>query len=178
MRIPFEVAHQSGLVPGLVVLLLWRKLPKKVRLLSVAWAISWAADSVTHYIGGGFRNSYFWLPVQISLVLFVFIEGVLAKLTAVAAVAVLTAMAVALTYPGPDFLLSAFGSIAILEVARGPLAVPVYVYFGLGTLAYLVWAGGLFGGVIDGWNLYQNCRLVTYALFVPIVLYPRTRKAL
>jgi len=164
-----ELAHQSALVPLAVALVFWRRLPRAWRFLAVAWTLSWVGDSMAYSVGDPWRPSYLWLPAQIAIVLVAFLSDRMARFVAVAGVALLAVTSVQATWPGPEWITTLAGSLAILAVVDGVLSWPVIIYFGLGSLAYLLWLTG----ADEMFYVYQVCRVVAYALYVGILLHKR-----
>ncbi len=166
----FELAHQIGLVPILAMLVMGRKLPGMYWLVAVAFSVSWFADSLAHFSGGNWVAWHLLLPVQIWLVLLAFIDD--RRAFAALALFMLAVLSWAWHGPGPDQLVITTGSIAILLVARGALAWPLYVYFGGGTVAYLVMTSGVGGAMLPAWYCYQSCRLLSFIFFIGIIAPP------
>ena len=146
-------------------------------LLSVALSMSWVGDSVQHYIGGSFAAGSFWLPFQIGIAWFALLGRGLRTL-ALWGVAGLTALSFSVSFPSPDWVLTLGGSIGLLLAAnhRGKIALPVFIYFGLGSCFYLmlVMRIGVIGMALP-WYAYQGCRLA--AIVTLIVLMAQTSKA-
>lgn len=176
----FEVLHQAALVPLLAVLLLRPPGPEYL-LVGAGLAVSWVGDSLAHFAGGSFVPSYFWLPVQIALVLAAFPPeggdrttwGVVVGIAAV----VLALASARLTAPGPDLLVTIGGSLAILVLAKGGLRVPLYLYFGLGTVCYVLMVERVRGDAIPAWALYQVARVLAFVAFLWLVVRRRGRWA-
>ena len=178
----FEVAHQAGLVPLVAMVLLGRRLSMEWWLLALAWSVSWVADSVTHFAGGAWFVSHLWLWLQFVYVLAVFMAPSIHRAMAMSAVVLMAMSSAQLSAPGPDWLLTSGGSALILTAAwraegRGAaLALPAFVYFGLGSIAYL-WMVSRMGSpeFSPAWQTYQACRLLAFLLFVVIVIRERGR---
>lgn len=171
----FEIAHQIGLVP-VVALVLWgRQLPAKWWLFGLALGVSWVADSAQAYAGGVWGTWYVFLPVQLALAFAAYTDSAAERVAGAAFVGVLAASSAWLTYPGLDWLGTAVGSVLILFYAleRGPLWVPGFVYFGLGTLAYLGIALRDDANFMPWWYAYQACRLVAIVWFCSLVYRER-----
>jgi hypothetical protein len=76
--------------------------------------------------------------------------------------------------PGPEWIITLLGSVAVIIVARGPLAIPLRIYFGLGTAAYfcmLLW----FFDPMPAWYAYQSFRLLAFMAFA-LVISQRSRE--
>lgn len=166
----FEVAHQIGLLPILAMMAMGRKLPRAYWLVALALFVSWFADSATHFIGGAWGAWYFFLPVQLWLVLAAFTDGRRA-LWALALLG-LTCLSWVWHSPGPDQLVTVIGSVAILYVVRGPLLWPLSVYFGAGTVAYLVMTSQTGADILPAWYAYQACRALGIIFFIGIIAPP------
>lgn len=180
-----EVAHQLGYLPLLWVVLVvlvsarWlsaEKVAPAAWLVAVAFFVSYPWDSVVHAlpIEDQFKPSYFFLPIQIWLVLTAFVKGPTDRFFSAGALVLLAFASAAFSWPGPDFLLTLVGSAAILSVARGWLALPLWVYFFLGTLAYFGFAFG--ANFTAALNAYQACRALAFVCFIGIIAPPLIRK--
>jgi hypothetical protein len=158
----YEIAHQAGLVPVIAALTQWQRTPRPYRLVAGAFAVSWIADSLSHYTSGSWGGiDYVWLPIQFALVLMA-VKPDLLLLWAL----MLTAMASWLmSAPGPDWLLTLVGSLLVLFHARGRIAVPLWLYFGAGSIAYSGMLATM-SDVLPAWYLYQGCRLTAFGAFV------------
>ena len=166
----FEVAHQRGLLPIVGMLVMGRKLSRTYWLVACGLGVSWFADSVMHFTGGGWGAWYLFLPMQIWLVLAAFNPG---RLTLWAlALLVLASVSWALRGPGPDQIVTAVGSVAILYVARGRMVWPLYIYFGAGTVAYLFMTTQVAGNILPAWCAYQACRALGIIFFIGIIPPP------
>ncbi len=158
-----ELAHQSALLP-VVAVLLWRP-SWPWSLLALAWAVSWIADSMAWATGGSWAALYVWVPVQVGLVLLaVADEWDRAKVLALVVFAGVVSALV--SYPDPEVLVIALGSAAIVMLAKGRLRWPLYLYFGSGTVLYLMMVSGEF---MTYWYGYQASRLGAFAVFVALV---------
>jgi hypothetical protein len=168
----FEVAHQIGVIPVLGMLIFGRKLPRVYWLVALAFFVSWFADSAMHFIGGTWEAWYFFLPVQVWLMVVAFTDNAVHWL--MGAVALLLLLVASWTWhaPAPDQLVTVIGSVAILYMAGGRLAWPLYVYFGAGTAAYLVMVSQVGSNFMPWWYCYQGCRALSYILFIGIIAPP------
>ena len=147
-----------------------RRLPYGYWLVALAFFVSWFADSVMYFTGGEWQATYFWLPVQLWLVLLALIRAPVHRLLSAIALLLLASVSLALSWPGPDYLITVAGSVAILYLARGWLAFPLYIYFGAGTVAYLIMvphAGS--ASILTPWLWYQGCRLFAFIAFIGII---------
>lgn len=165
----FTVAHHASLLPVLFLLAFGRDLPARYWLVAIGWFISWFADSIGDFIGGAWWGWYLLLPVQVWFMLAAFV-GPSERVFYAVALALLVPVSIISDAPGPEILITFIGSIAILWVARGPLAIPLYIYFGLGTIAYasmiIAFQGG--GDYLSPWRLYRDCRLLAFLTFIAI----------
>jgi hypothetical protein len=173
-----ELLHQAALVPLVVALIYGRRCPVPHRLLALAFAVSWVGDSLAHYASGSFMPSYFWLPVQFTLALAAFppAQGVRLSwgLLMLATMMGLAVFSAALSAPGPDLLLTIVGSVVLLAVARLDLRLPVFLYFGFGTVCYvLMMSSRGYDGYLPAWALYQGARMAAFAAFLVILIRHR-----
>jgi len=102
----FEVAHQMGLIPIIFLMAFGRRSPRAFWLVGLALMVSWFGDSAMHFIGGGWVASYFWLPVQMWLVLLAFIRSPTNRIASGLALLVLGPVSMFLSWPGPDQLIT------------------------------------------------------------------------
>ena len=178
----FELSHGLALVPLIGMALWWRKLPQPVKsrywFLAVAFFMSGVGDTLVKALGDGWGTTQrVWVPFQIGLALWAYIED--ATHRAVVFFGLLGATVLSLQIPGPDIILTVGGSMLVMKVAKGRSMFPVWIYFWFGTIAYVFMAlhatpgDAMFG---PAWTAYQICRLTAYATFV-IVLFAKTREA-
>lgn len=157
----------------LVVLRLRRRLPPGVVWLSASFAVATVGDLWATAAGGAWWPSYLWLPVQLAL--------------AVRAVSVsdgkeylgfwtwLGALALydVLVVTGPDVLVTAVGSAVVTSLAMrtgGRLSVPILIYFGAGSVAYLGMVASIGGeAFMAWWWAYQACRVLGWLALAEIV---------
>lgn len=170
-----EVLHQMALVPLVAVLLLRRE--GDLLFVAAGFAMSWVGDSLAGAAGGSFVPSYLWLPLQIGLVLAAFppgegFRGAWAVIVIWGA-AVLAGVSYWLSAPGPDLLVTVVGSVTILAIATGDLRLPLYLYFGLGTVCYVLMAERVGDGWLPAWWLYQGARALAYTAFLVVILRRR-----
>lgn len=173
----FELAHQMDLLPMLAVLVLHRRgreVPAVAWLLGFAWLASWAGSSLQHFAGGEWWTSYLWLPVHFALVL----AAVAPSWPVEVAVGclVVAMLSAHVSAPGPDVLLTVSGSILVLVLARGWVRVPLLLYFGLGTVCYLLMAQRIGESIMPSWAAYQVARASAYVAFVLLLVVPRWRE--
>lgn len=169
---PFEVAHQIGLLPILGMMAFGRNLPRVYWLVALGLFVSWFADSATHFIGGTWGAWYFFLPVQVWLVLAAFTDTARGQVYLALALVALTVASWNLNHPGPDQLVTTVGSIAIFFVARGPLYWSLSIYFGAGTVAYLFMTSQVGSDILPAWYAYQICRALGILVFIGIIAPP------
>ncbi len=154
----------AALVPAIALIVKGpTKLPSSYLLLSLAFAVSWVADSVAWALGGSWGALYIAVPIQIGLVLMAVTDR---RMLALGVLGVL-AVASMLTFPGPEILVTVVGSTALLVLVRGEMFWPVYLYFGLGTILYMMMVTGEF---TQYWYGYQASRLGAFAVFVALVV--------
>lgn len=169
----FEVAHQIGLLPIAAMLLLGRGMPGMYWLVAFAFAMSWLGDAIARGMGGSWASVYWWLPVQFGLVLVALLPNARLRLWLLALMAA-TLGSYLLSAPGPDWLLTVIGSALVLWHACGAIAIPLAVYFGAGSLAYIAMIVTMGGEhFMAAWYGYQTCRALALGLFVVIVLLYR-----
>ena len=149
-----------------------RKLPRVYWLVSLGLFVSWFADSATHFIGGTWGAWYFFLPLQLWLIVIAFMDKLRPQVVVALSLVALTIGSWHLSYPGPDEIVTAAGSAAILFVARGPLCWPLGIYFGAGTVAYLFMTSQVGGDILPAWYGYQICRVLGVLLFIGIITPP------
>ncbi len=158
-----ELAHQSALLP-IAAVLLWRA-PALYSLVALAWAVSWVADSMAWATAGSWAALYVWVPVQVGLVLLALVdEWDRVKVLALVAFAGLVSALV--SYPDPEVLVIALGSAAIVMLAKGRIRWPLYLYFGSGTVLYLMMVSGEF---MTYWYGYQASRIGAFVVFAALV---------
>lgn len=101
-----------------------------------------------------------WLPVQFALVLWAMRPGEAWP----AALPLVASVSWVVSGPGPEWIITAAGSVAVLVLAHGRLAVPLVIYFGPGTLCYF-WMTETLDHIMPAWYAYQACRLAAIAAF-------------
>lgn len=173
----FEVAHQMDLLPILAVFYLGRRrLAEPVAwLLACAWLVSWFGSSLQHFSGGEWWTSYLWLPVQFALA---FMAFGLVPIVAVAVAVTLGALSALVSAPGPDVFMSVTCSallVAMLLMERGPYVLPAALYFGLGTVCYVLMVERTGESIMPAWYAYQGSRALAYLAFLAVVI--RRRKS-
>lgn len=166
-----EVAHQLALVPLAAVVLARHRLPREYWLVGLAFLASWLGDMLASLYGGSWLVSYLWLPAQVALVLMVVLPTALSRLLSPPLMALLAGVSWLISAPGPDVLVTVVGSTVILRYAQGRLARPLQVYFGAGTVAYLIMATLIASPhFMLAWYVYQTCRLTAFVLFTLAVV--------
>lgn len=171
-----EAVHLSALLPLALLVVFGKGLGGAWWLVGLAFAVSWAGDSFAYLLGGSWVASYFWLPVQVALVLVAFQDDPLYKPMIVMGVALLAVSSAQISAPGPEWLMTLVGSIAVMAVAKGVLAWPMMVYFGIGSIAYLVMIARIgTEGFHASWLWYQGSREMAFALFIVLMFHVRKR---
>ncbi len=67
--------------------------------------------------------------------------------------------------------------LAIMASRRGNLNIPIFIYFGIGTVALFFFRNSLTGpNVMAYWLLYQSCRLTGILALFFLILLPPERK--
>lgn len=170
-----EAAHWSGLIPGAVLLYALargRRVPEGAWWIAAGLTVSVVADAVQGVTGGGFGVTHWYLPVQMSLVLWGLTERATARAAVVLGVLLLGLFSASYS-PGADGLVTAGGSLAIMTLAvyRDRFVWTLLTYFGLGSAAYL-WMLPLVGteALFDRWLVYQACRWLAFGFFAWTVL--------
>lgn len=143
---------------------LGRGLPRAYWLVAAAFACSWVGDTLSHR-WDMWDVTYWWLPVQIGLVLLAMTFTLRRRALVVFGVPMVALAASHLTVNGADVVLTVTGSGAILSLADGPLWQPLALYFGVGSVAYLLMVAEVF----PAWYPYQACRLLAFASFGRLV---------
>jgi len=167
MELVARSAHLVGIAP-LVVMFVWgRRLPLAFWLMATGLAMSWAGDA----LGGDWAVTYWWLPAQIVLCWLAFCRTLKDAGVAMLGTGLVTTLAHGMTPQGPDVTLTLVGSWAILLHAGGPLGAVAVLYFGVGTVAYMVMAqhAGAWS-IAPFWLAYQACRTAAVAVFARAVL--------
>ncbi len=168
-----EALHLAALVPALALLLRGpTKLPSAYLLLALAFAVSWAGDSLGWFLGGSWAAAmYVWVPVQVGLVLLALVdEWDRSKMLALVVFAAVVSAFI--SYPDPEVLVVTLGSTAIVLHAKGDMRAPLYLYFGVGTLLYLMMVSGEF---MAYWYGYQTARLGAFVIFAALVYQDKGR---
>ena len=137
--------------------------------------VSWLGSSLQHFSGGVWWTSYLWLPVQFTLALAAFGPG--RWTLAAVSCGALAASSTLLSAPGPDVLLTVVGSAAVLLVARGPLRTPAVIYFGAGSVLYLLMIQRIGGDIMPAWYAYQGARALAFVAFAMVLILPQRRSA-
>lgn len=171
-----EAIHLSALAPLIAVLLFGRHLGVAWWMVALAFSISWIGDSMAHFTNGSWTCAYLWMPVQFALVILAFVDNPLHRMVVLTGLLLLTVTSAQISLPGPDWLLTLVGSIVVLAVAEKVLAWPLMVYFGIGSIAYLVMIARISTeGFATAWWWYQGSREMAIALFVALLFYERRR---
>lgn len=187
----FEVGQLIGLIPLVWMVLCWAivrmvkgvglKESRPYWLLAFAFAVSWVGDYIAgQFFGGSWAVAFFWVPVQLWLAGLAFFDDSISRVFSGLLLVLLALSSMAVSWPGPDMLLNFFGSgIVLLMAYRSEdlrLSIPVFLYFGLGSVAY-------FRMVLDwdvltppSWDHYQACRLLAFVAFIGITSPPLIHK--
>lgn len=157
-----EVGHYGALVPLAYLALFRRRAPLAYWLVAFGFAVSFAADALSHALGGSWLPNHYYPVLQFGLFAWAFAGAFLASVFA----GVGAVLAVAL--PGPDVLVRTIGSLLVLVWSRGhALAPTVVAYAGVGTVLYLLMVRDMEPeAFMRFWWPYQTCRLAAFGLFV------------
>ena len=172
----YEALHLAALAPLAVLLVLHdRSLLDRYGLVAAAFSVSWFADSLTSVTGyNGFGFDYVWIPAQILLVLYSLTDDPTYRWLLPWGAAMTAATSLAFSFPGPEVWMTVSGSVAILWLAQGRITATLYLYFGLGTVAYLLMLTQIGNPGFDAaWYAYQFCRVAAFAAFITSVLGER-----
>lgn len=176
MRID-EVAHWSGALPlALLVVLgaMGRRVPAAYWWVASSFAVSVCGDSIQGLTGGTLDNTFYYVPPQIAIGLAALClkdkSTVVAIFGFVGVLGWVSAHASTTPY---EWAVATAGGFAIAVLARKTrtLAVPLFVYFAVGTVLYLAMSDVYVpGGPVDPrflprWSAYQGCRWLAFALF-------------
>lgn len=145
--------------------MVWR--PKKPYwLLAVAFGVSWIGDWM--WKTWGMEDAvYLWLPVQVGLVLWALVPSRGGRRVIIVAVPAVGLFSAAYSAPNPEFVMTVLAAVAILHLSIGRAWIPLYLYFGLGTVSYfLMMIQATTGNGAEGWYMYQGCRLAAYVAFL------------
>ncbi|KKM08187.1 hypothetical protein LCGC14_1726370 [marine sediment metagenome] len=161
-----EPLHMAALVPALALVVRGPSaLASSYLLVALAFGVSWVGDSVAWALGGSWAALYMWVPVQVGLVLLALVDG-WDRPKLLALVLCAAALSAAVSYPDPEVLVITMGSTAIVLLAKGDLRAPLYLYFGVGTLLYLMMVSGEF---MTYWYGYQASRVGAFVVFAALV---------
>lgn len=166
----------AGTVP-LAAVVLWRP-AAPYWFVACGLSVSWIGDLLMRAGGWTWEYSYLWLPVQIGLVLWGLARTMTERTVIAFGVPGLAIMGATMTSPQPDVAVTLVGSVAILHLADGRLALPLYIYFGAGTVFYFLMAAR--AGTVDilpAWIGYQACRVACYSTFARSVYVARQNAA-
>ena len=173
--LPAYVAWQLPLLP---IFLLWYiersrgEPPKDYVRFATALYVSWWGDLAMWLTGGSFEYSHLWAPAQLGLAYVAVIDSWGRRRMAFAGVAYLVAVALYAVEPDKGFMLWSVGGVGLLCLAwGGALYRTVFIYFGLGTVAYFVMITQIGEPFFTtSWYLYQTCRGVAIAVFCQLIL--------
>ena len=173
LRMIFEIAHQMALAPIIGMMVVGRKLPRAYWLVALAYLMSWFGDSLAWMLDGSWQGTYLWLPLQLWLVFLAFMKMPTNRVFSLGAVILLALISWTVSGAGPDVLLTIAGSVVVLFILEGRIAPSLYVYFGLGTLAYLWMTWSMGEQFLVAWYSYQACRLLAYSIFLAAIFLTR-----
>lgn len=172
LRALSEVFHWAGLVPLAALAVLWvRDRPRPPALWGIAgaFAVSWVADTLAHWMPPGWAVSAVYPVAQFGILYLVLAPPTLALACTVATGAVAIWAIDAGTYSGPDALIRIVGALFILSLSTGsrpPIRRALFVYFGLGAVCWapLVFLPGESPAFLFCWLAYQSCRMLGLGL--------------
>jgi hypothetical protein len=135
-------------------------------LIGAGLSVSWIGDLLGYWSRGAWDLAYLWLPLQFGLVLMGLARSANDRVAVAFGVPALAVLSYGLSSPRPDVALTLIGSLAVLYLADGRAALPLYLYFGLGTVLYFLMASRAGTPEILGpWAAYHTCRVIAYAAF-------------
>lgn len=176
----FEAAHWSGLLPLAAVVVAragGRRVPPEYLWLAAAFGVSVFADTLQSMTGGGFGVTHLYVPVQLALAFAAVEREGLNRLVAVAGLGFLAALSWRIS-PDMDWLVTTGGSGLVLVAAwrHQRVRLPIVLYFGLGSAAYL-WMLPAVGTmeILPRWLAYQGCRWLAFAAFAWALFDRRVR---
>ena len=173
-----ELAHLVALLPVVPLLLMAIAgvVDRDQVLLSAALAMSYVGDSISR---SGFEFGYLWVFAQLVLAYAAIIETWSIPRVLSAAAMLVTTFLICGMDPERRPLLWMLGGAGLIFMGRhGPLAFPVFVYFGLGSVAFYVWIARLNRPVVDlaayhfDLLVYQGCRIAAILLFCILIVRP------
>jgi hypothetical protein len=177
------VAHWSGVVPLAVVSLAWaaslagwgRAPTGAYWWVAAGLAVSVLADGMMKLLGGGFDVTFYYVPVQVGLVLCAFQPGLIPRALLLAFMAVAGWVSAHVTTAPAEWIISVFGGVVIAAAAfqAKTLRLPLWTYFLVGLVAYL-WmiptivppGSPIHPEFMARWGTYQACRWVAFGFFV------------
>lgn len=168
-----EIFHQAALGPIVlcaVLHLLGLKIRREFWFVAAAFGVSWFGDALGYWIPGAWTwLPRLWLPVQFGLILWAYIPNPLHRVMALWSLAMLAAV----PSVGPDRLVTVGGSVMVLWAAlHGSLLPCVYLYWGVGSVAYLIMAGQIGEPTfLMTWYVYQAIRMASFVLFAGAVIH-------
>lgn len=156
-----EVAHYSALVPLLALVLFKRDAPAPYWLVALGFSVSWFADSAAVYMEGMTVTRYY-PAVQLGLF------GMAFRAYWLAPVLIVLAVLVGAPTAGPEFVVTALGSIAVLWLAvNHELRWSMLAYCGAASAFYVAFATEVATGrFMMLWYPYQVSRLAGFGLFL------------
>lgn len=157
-----EVAHYSALVPLLALLLFKRDAPATYWLVALGFSVSWFADSAADLLGGSMVVTRYYPAVQLGLF------GMAFRAYWLPLAVVGLALIVPTPASGPEFIVTAFGSVAVLWLAVShDLRWSMLAYCGAASAFYIAFATEVATGkFMMLWYPYQVSRLAGFGLFL------------
>ena len=150
--------HLSPLAPGLSALVARKR---EYWLVALAFFVSALGEVLPM---SAWEASYYWLPIQIGLVIAYLTAGNARRVLLGAFVVVAYASSL-ISAPGPEWMMTLYAAGVVGYLASGPLKWSLITYFGLGGLGYM-WLLLNLGGDLAHAVPYQGSRLAAYGLFI------------
>jgi len=181
-----EAANLTGIVPAVALMVAsagaW-PVPSRYILVAVGLGLSAVADWFALQNGGTGAVGFYYLAWQVAFVLWGLLVGSRGAAWVVPAlIALLGLSGLSASVSGDlniDWLVTLVGSVLLCAVAwkRKVLLSPVLLYFGVGSVLYLLMVLALSVGDLDGakawWFAYQGARLAASLAFAVIVVRER-----
>lgn len=170
-----EVAHQMALAPVFLLgigLILGRDPERDHLLFAAALGTSWIGDSIARFAGSSFDHIYLWAPVQIALTYAAVVQSWTKKRVTETAIVYSVALTAHVLLPDKTFILWSIGGIGLIYCGRNsPLVWPIFVYFGLGTVAYFFMLERFRQpDFMQAWYAYQGCRAIAIMMLCGIII--------
>ncbi len=155
-----ELLHQAALIPALAVVV-FRPRDAGALLIALAFLTSWVGDAIAWGLGGAWAGFYAWVPVQVAFALAAVLKAQ-DRVLAIVGLVVVSLYSIVLSFPGPEVMVIALGSVVIVWNMPHRFRWPLGLYFGCGTAFYLAMLAGDF---MTFWYPYQVCRLAAFGSF-------------